>query len=338
MTAPGEESVNAAARPLVSMLLIAYRQREFVAEAIRGALAQTYTPLEILVSDDASGDGTYEAAEAALRGYAGPHRVELLRNAENLGIGAHLSRLVQRSRGELLFVAAGDDISLPTRCEAVVAAWLAQGRKPDLIATDLLDLDHAGTQTHGLIQPDDLALCRGFDDWARGYPYVVGAAHTWTRRLFERFGGMPPQMSSEDLIMVFRAVMSGGAISLRQPLVQYRRGGLSSGARRRNPAEFVARLLRSNRSALAETAQLLQDAAVAGVLPQMQGVLRKRQARELYIRDIFAAAGTPPKLKLLFGRGAADPAFRLRMFLYAACPWVYAPFYGIRRWLSQIAG
>ena len=77
-------------RPLVSILLITYRQPDTIGAALRGALAQTYEPLEIIASDDASGDGTWEAMCAAAQGYAGPHRLRLNRNEANLGIGAHL--------------------------------------------------------------------------------------------------------------------------------------------------------------------------------------------------------------------------------------------------------
>jgi GT2 family glycosyltransferase len=322
-------AMSSAARPLVSILLITYKQRELVPQAIAGALAQTYSPLEILISDDASGDGTYEAAEAAVAGYAGPHRVVLNRNEGNVGIGAHLSRLAAMSQGELLFVAAGDDISLPERCAAVVAAWERAGRKPDLISGELIDMDYAG-RDGAIIRPDDLADWTSFEDWARKKPYVVGAAHTWSRRLFERFGPMRPHLHGEDLVMVFRAIVSGGAISLAQPLVRYRRGGLTRGRRQRTPQTFIAQVLRSNRSGMAETAQLLDDAAVAGVAPRMQQVLAWRQAREHYLRDIFTAPGLGAKLKLLFGGGGTDPAFRLRFFLYAACPWLYAPFFFLK--------
>ena len=122
MCADVQASVRSA-RPLVSILLIAYNQRELVGQAIAGALAQTYSPLEILISDDASGDGTFEAIQSAVAGYAGPHRVVLNRNEANVGIGAHLSRLAAMSKGELLFVAAGDDISLPQRCDVVFDAF-----------------------------------------------------------------------------------------------------------------------------------------------------------------------------------------------------------------------
>jgi cellulose synthase/poly-beta-1,6-N-acetylglucosamine synthase-like glycosyltransferase len=38
-------------RPLVSFILLTYNQERFVNEAVEGALAQTYTPLEIIISD-----------------------------------------------------------------------------------------------------------------------------------------------------------------------------------------------------------------------------------------------------------------------------------------------
>ncbi len=165
----------AAERPLASILLIAFNQQATVAQAIAGALAQTYSPLEIVASDDASSDRTFAAMEAALAGYAGPHRVRLNRNPRNLGIGAHLSHLVSLSHGELLFVAAGDDVSLPQRCERVVAAWLASGKRLDLIASALQDLDEHG-QVHETITPSDLASYRNAADWLARPPFVVGAA------------------------------------------------------------------------------------------------------------------------------------------------------------------
>ena len=54
--------------------------------AIEGAFAQTYQPLEILLSDDCSPDGTYRVMQEMAAAYAGPHRVILNRNPKNLGI------------------------------------------------------------------------------------------------------------------------------------------------------------------------------------------------------------------------------------------------------------
>lgn len=47
-------------RPLVTFALIAYDQERFIREAVEGAFSQTYSPLEIILSDDCSSDRTFE--------------------------------------------------------------------------------------------------------------------------------------------------------------------------------------------------------------------------------------------------------------------------------------
>ncbi|MGF6443684.1 glycosyltransferase family 2 protein [Paraburkholderia youngii] len=319
------------ARPLVSMLVIAYNQAEQIGDAVRSALAQTYEPLEIIVSDDASRDATYAAIEAALAGYSGPHRVIARRNTVNQGISAHLSQLAQLAQGELLFVAAGDDMSAPERCERVVDCWLAHGRRPDLIATDLADMDETG-HVHERVSPTELDRYRSFDDWLVERPWLIGAAHTWSRRLIERFGPMLPGAAAEDQIMVLRAILSGGAISLREPLVRYRRGGLSRKRRYQSVDELIARMRQSNRYGLAELAQLQRDAQIAGVGERMRAAMAPKLAREQFIHAMFEAGSLGERIGLVTRSAGVKLGLRIRMFLYASCPVVYAP--GI--WLKRL--
>jgi hypothetical protein len=321
-------------RPWVSMLLIAYQQPDTIARAIRGALAQTYSPLEIVVSDDASNDTTFATMQAALAGYTGPHRIVLNRNARNLGIGAHLSHLVGLSSGELLFVAAGDDVSLPQRCETVVNAWLAYGRRPDLIASALFDMDDGGAM-HAPIVPTELQRYQSVEDWLIHPPFVVGAAQAWTRRLFERFGPLPAGVVAEDLIMVFRAVGSGGAITLPEALVGYGRGGISRRVRNLNAQDVTTRVLKNNRHALVEHEQLLQDARTMGQLDAVQAVFDANLKRERFIRDVFAAQGMVRKFGIALQASAVPTGLRLRMCLYATLPGLYAPFFLLKRLVAR---
>jgi len=320
-------------RPLVSVLLIAYKQEHVIADAVRSVLAQTYSPLEILISDDCSPDRTFEVIKESVRDYAGPHRIVLNRNSSNRGISAHLSLLAQMSHGELLFVAAGDDISAPERCDRVVNYWLAHDCKPDLIATDLIALDNHG-KTHEQLSPTNLANYQTFDDWVARRPHVVGASHTWTRRLFARFGDMMPGAMAEDQIMTFRAVMTGGALNLREPLVLYRHGGLSRKRHWNSVKDFTARIRQTNAFALAEITQLQQDAEAAGVGGKMREVLAPKLARENYTRDVFAIGSLGSKTRLMMKTRRVKLGFRIRMFLYAAFPCVYAPFFGAKRLLG----
>lgn len=330
-TANGD--ANRGAWPTATLLLITYNQERFIGAAVAGALAQDYPDLEIVISDDASTDNTFAEAQRAVAGYRGPHRVTVRRNAANLGISGHLSELVKITRGELIFVAAGDDISLPTRCLEVAQAWLDHDRRPDLIATDLIDMDHEGG-THEVIAHSDLGSYTSLQDWMDRPPHVVGASHTWTRRQFDRFGPIAPGMISEDQITMLRAVLGGGAITLRRPLVQYRRGGVSGKRKWRSPADFVRRIQMTNRSSLAETLQFIQDAELAGVGDAMRRFKAAKLARETYTRDVFAAATTGEKLRLMLSRGDVRLGHRVRMFLYAACPGVYAPFFAVRNVLK----
>ncbi len=324
-------------RPLVSILLIAYRQADTVGAAIAGALAQTYQPLEIIASDDDSGDGTWEAMQRAVAGYSGPHRVVLNRNQHNLGIGAHLSALAQMAEGELLVIAAGDDVSLPQRCETLVDAWLAHGRRPDLLASALADLDAEG-QVHGEIVPSDLGTYTTLTQWAAQTPFVVGAAQAWTKRMFDRFGPLPPGTVAEDLVMVFRAIGSGGAITLREPLVQYRRGGISRRRRNLNARDVVERLLKNNRHALVETQQMLKDAQVMGRLEEVGAHLRAVLEREQFIADLFAAQGFAARCGVVMRAGTQPVALRLRLWVYAAAPWLLAPFFALKRITARRKG
>ena len=318
-----------AGTPLASLLLITFNQQKTVADAIRGALAQTWTPLEILISDDASSDGTFAVAEQCVRDYRGPHVVRLYRNERNLGISAHLSTLAARASGEMLFIAAGDDISKPERVERVMRVWLDSGKRYDLIATDLQDLDADG-QAHGVLRVTDLDDYRSFEAWSGNRPHLVGAAHAWARRLFDAFGPIAPGIYGEDQIMAFRAIMSHGAHTLHEPLVLYRRGGLSSKRKWRTPADFVARIKLANINGAGETSQLVSDAEKVGVGVQMRALLARKSARETYVSAVFGNGSLASKIALFAASKDVSFGFRFRMFIYATCPWLLSPFFFVK--------
>jgi glycosyltransferase involved in cell wall biosynthesis len=325
-------TAGAASPPRAALLLIGYRQSATIDAAIEGAFAQDYPALDIVLSDDASPDDTFARMQARAAAYTGPHRVILNRNPRNLGIGAHLAHATTLTDAELLFVVAGDDVSLPHRVSRCVAAWEAHGRRPDLIAGWVEDLDAEG-HVHDVLKPSDLSRWQTLADWARERPYVIGAAQCWTRRLLDRFGGLAEGVVAEDLVMVFRAIGCGGAITLPEPLVRYRRGGISRRVRARSASDVVQRLRSNNRHALVELPLLLRDAAAMGpdAVAAVEPVLAPQLARERFIAEVFGAASTPTAWRAVREAALVPWGVRLRMFVYARAPGLLAPVFGLKR-------
>lgn len=316
--------------PPVTLLLLCYNQQDIIGEAIAGALAQDYPNLEIVISDDASRDGTIEQIKACLDCYTGPHRIKLLCNPENLGIGGNIDQAVRQSTGELIFIAGGDDVSLPTRVSTVVQFWLAHECKPDLIGAYLFDMDQSG-KILGTIRIGQLEKYRSLDDWSRSPPHVIGAAQAWTRRLFDRFGGMPRGAVGEDMVMAFRAIGLATAITLPVPLVNYRRGGLTSKRKALDAATVIKGLTRKINSTKTELRCMLDNARELGASPATLAVLDEKLKKELFIESMFAAQGLGRKIDLCLEYTILPADFRLRILTYAAAPWLLAPFFFLKR-------
>lgn len=316
--------------PPITLLLLCYNQQDTIGEAIAGALDQDYPNLEIVISDDASKDGTVEQIKACLDGYAGPHRIKLLCNPENLGIGGNIDQAVRQSTGELIFIAGGDDVSLPARVSTVVQFWLAHERKPDLIGAYLFDMDQSG-KILGTIRIGQLEKYRSLDDWSRSPPHVIGAAQAWTRRLFDRFGGVPKGAVGEDMVMAFRAIGLATAVTLPVPLVNYRRGGLTSKRKALDAATVIKGLTRKINSTKTELRCMLDNARELGASPATLAILDGKLKKELFIESMFASQGPWRKICLCLEYPMLPADFRLRILTYAAAPWLLAPFFFLKR-------
>jgi glycosyltransferase involved in cell wall biosynthesis len=105
--------------PKVSVLVPSYNYASKVGGCIESVLAQTHGAFELVVSDDASTDGS----DAVIRRYAGDPRLVYERQPKNLGMVPNWRRCVELARGEYLLLLGADDELRPTmlqRCAAVL--------------------------------------------------------------------------------------------------------------------------------------------------------------------------------------------------------------------------
>jgi glycosyltransferase involved in cell wall biosynthesis len=110
---------NDARPPRVSVVIPAYNAAALLPRAIASVAAQTMRDLEVLLVDDASTDGSAEAAEALLRGYGLAHAV--LRQAANGGPAVARNAGVAAARGDYVAFLDADDVWMPEKLALQVA-------------------------------------------------------------------------------------------------------------------------------------------------------------------------------------------------------------------------
>jgi glycosyltransferase involved in cell wall biosynthesis len=231
-------------RPLLTFSVGAYNQERFIRQAVEGAFAQTYSPLQIILSDDCSRDRTYEIMSEMAAAYRGPHQIVLNRNPRNLGLVGHVNRLAELMRGELMVMCAGDDIPVPNRTEALGQAWEASNRKACCLHSRVIHIDE-NYRGDGPPKPQEMSEADAtFEDGPsiiKSYlrstgPVVLGCTAAFSRNLFDCFGPLPENVVFEDMALTFRAMLSGGLTFINRPLVLYR---LHSSNLHHSKAEFV---------------------------------------------------------------------------------------------------
>jgi glycosyltransferase involved in cell wall biosynthesis len=209
-------------KPLITFAVVAFNQERYVREAVQAAFAQTYSPLEIILSDDRSTDSTGTILEEMAANYRGPHRVILNQNPANLGVGRHINRVVALAQGELLVGAAGDDVSLPHRTERIYQAWETSGRRPMELTSFAMKIDEAGREI-GDLRTQLSEESRALPFRARNGSWnILGCTEAWHRKVFEVFGPLQDFVIAEDRAIEFRAMALGPLAVIEEPLVRYR--------------------------------------------------------------------------------------------------------------------
>lgn len=209
-------------QPLVSFCLLAYNQENYIRAALKAAFLQTYSPLEFILSDDCSTDHTYEIMEEAAANYKGPHRVILNRNPKNLGLSEHVNQLFVHSRGDLLILAAGDDVSHENRAEVIVRYWRKYDFTPLGFTSECYLIDSDGVifnrcpdwKNQPELNADPIQEALGNYKWN-------GCAGAYSRKLFDFFGPLPRDVA-EDEMLYYRAHLLGSTVFVPEVLVDYR--------------------------------------------------------------------------------------------------------------------
>lgn len=316
-------------KPLVTFALFAYNQEKYIREAVESALLQDYETLELILSDDCSLDLTFEIMTDLVRTYTGPHKIILNRNSSNLGIGAHINRIVGMAAGELIVVAAGDDISISKRVIRLVQAWDEGDRKADSLCSGMLVIDSKGKVIDSIKgEPFEGELLDGIDSYFSG---LQGASHAWSSRVFKAFGEIDSDSVCEDRVIPLRSFMMGGVAYIPDMLVMYRvHESNISRFNNTNAENVVNKTVEIHMRNLNILDNYIKDLAIGKSLSfiALDDYARAKYCVE-YKRDIilkkvnFLCAGPLKKLKLIVSNIISDPVLALKWSLMLVAPSLY---------------
>jgi len=96
--------------PLVSVIIPAFNAERYLGETLESVLGQAYRPIEVIVVDDGSTDGTVGLVEDLRKRASEPGSTLVLLRQKNAGPSAARNRGIKEARGEYITFLDSDDL------------------------------------------------------------------------------------------------------------------------------------------------------------------------------------------------------------------------------------
>lgn len=198
---------------LVTAVIPAYNAELYLRDAIESVLSQSYAPIECLVIDDGSSDGTGDVAGSF-------DAVRCIRT-DNGGVAAARNRGIREARGDLVAFLDADDAWRPAKTTRQVDVMVTN---PDvaLVFSGLTIADSSLKPLMEMRAPDPSEALRNS---LLMEPPVMSVAQTglFRRSVLEELGGFDERMStSADTDLACRVAVEHGIERVDEQLVLYR--------------------------------------------------------------------------------------------------------------------
>jgi glycosyltransferase involved in cell wall biosynthesis len=222
--------VLAVTSPLVSVVVPTLRRPAYLALTLQSVWAQTYEPLEIIVSDNGSGDQTPDVVAQ----FSSP-KLRFRQNPTATDLYTHLNQCLAEVRGKYYVVISDDDLIDPDFVASHVAILEArQDVTVSLAHCEIIDNDGHVTKDLGVPGWETYAGIEFLLDW------LELRCSVYFRTLFSMFvrtalvkqnGGYPVFRGTwnSDNAVFIRLALQGDVGFAREALFQYRVHGGSYG-------------------------------------------------------------------------------------------------------------
>lgn len=225
--------------PKVTVGMPVYNGSRYLSAAIEALLAQTLEEFELIISDNASSDGTMEIC----RKYAAQDsRIRVHRNEENLGAARNYNLLVDLARGRYFKWASHDDLCAPKFLERCVSCLDAAPPHVVMCAPQTILIDAEGQQIGPYTTDLQLPEGRAYRRIARLVSRlqmcncVFGVVRSEVLRTTRLIGSYP----ASDVVLLSELALRGQMWQVPEPLFYRRVHAEMSRQRHRDPLDVAA--------------------------------------------------------------------------------------------------
>lgn len=217
----------------MTVIALCYNHARFLEEALDSIQAQTYGPIQLIIADDASTDGSPALIKSWIAERGLDH--EMVFNDHNLGICASLNKAMTYAQGKYIAIVATDDVWLPNKLAVQVEKMESLPDSVGVAYADAAVIDEEGNSVRA-----SLIRSWGFADAPDGDLFIqllgrnpIPAPTALVRRTcFDAVGGYDETLSYEDLDMWLRIARQYRFVYLDEVLARYREVGTSLSRRR----------------------------------------------------------------------------------------------------------
>jgi GT2 family glycosyltransferase len=232
--------------PLISVVVLNWNGKEVAEKCLLSLQGQTYQPLEIIVVDNASTDGS---AEAVRKGFPG---IKLIVNKANLGFGGGNNVGIQAAQGRYIMM-LNNDTRLDSRCIEELKGSIERDDRYGACASKiLLEYEDNLIDAAGIVVcPDGLSIGRGrlekgntYDEEAEVF-FASDCACLYRREMLEDIGLYDEDFFAyaDETDMGWRAQLAGWKCIYNPKAVVYHFHSASAGTY----SPFKAYLVERNR-------------------------------------------------------------------------------------------
>ena len=98
--------------PKISVIMSVYNGMQYLKQAVKSILNQTYKNFEFIIVNDASTDSTPKYLKSLK-----DKRIRIVNNKKNVGLAMSLNKALKAAKGDYIARMDADDVSYPTRLE-----------------------------------------------------------------------------------------------------------------------------------------------------------------------------------------------------------------------------